>query len=121
MKKEIAHNDEILNIVNEIADKDGTIEGLKKHYPNEIEKLEKALLNYIGENYLKLLKREFLDKRKYVTKKLADPYEYFNSIDDYQKLVDNLKEKYFFSKPIKRLSWWWRNRRNEGNFWKIQY
>ena len=31
-------------------------------------------------------------------KKLAYPYEYFNSIDDYQKPVDNLKKEHFFSK-----------------------
>ena len=31
-------------------------------------------------------------------KKLAYPYEKFNSIDDYQKPVDNLKIEYFFSK-----------------------
>ena len=31
--------------------------------------------------------------------KLAHPYEYFNSIDDYRKPVDNLKEEDFFSKP----------------------
>ena len=30
-------------------------------------------------------------------KKLAYPYEYFNSIDDYQKLVENLKKENFFS------------------------
>ena len=32
------------------------------------------------------------------TKKLAYPYEYFNSIDDYQKPVNNLKKEHFFSK-----------------------
>ena len=30
--------------------------------------------------------------------KLAYPYEYFNSIDDYKKPVDNLKTEDFFSK-----------------------
>ena len=33
-----------------------------------------------------------------LTKKFAHPYEYFNSIDDYQKPVDNLKKEGFFSK-----------------------
>ena len=31
-------------------------------------------------------------------KKIADPYEYFNSIDDYKKPVYNSKEEDFFSK-----------------------
>ena len=29
---------------------------------------------------------------------MAHPYDYFNSIDDYQNPVDNLKKEYFFSK-----------------------
>ena len=33
-----------------------------------------------------------------MTKKLAYPYEYFNSIEDYKKLVNNLETKNFFSK-----------------------
>ena len=47
---------------------------------------------------LKILKTGFADKWKYLTKKLAYPYECFNSIDDYQKPVDNLEKKDFFSK-----------------------
>ena len=43
------------------------------------------------------MKREFLDKCKYSTKKLACPYEYFNSIDDYEKPVDILKKQYSFN------------------------
>ena len=39
----------------------------------------------MGENDLKILKTEYPDKWKYLTKNLAYPYEYFNSIDDYQK------------------------------------
>ena len=38
------------------------------------------------------------DNWKFLTKKSAYPYESFNSLDDYQKLVDNLKKKEFFSK-----------------------
>ena len=60
--------------------------------------LEEALLDYMRENDLKILKTGFPDKWKFLTKKLAYPYEYFNSIDDYQKPVDNLKKKDFFSK-----------------------
>ena len=56
----------------------------------------------MGENDLKILKTGFPDKWKYLTKKLAYPYEYFNSIDDYQKPVDNLVEKDFFSKLKKK-------------------
>ena len=44
------------------------------------------------------MKTEFPDKLKYLNKKLAYPYEYFISIDDYQKPVDNLKKEDFFSR-----------------------
>ena len=62
LKKEIVDNDEILDIVNKILEDDRTVEDLKKHYPNEINKLEEALLNYIGENDPKILKTGFPDK-----------------------------------------------------------
>ena len=102
---EIVDNDEVLKIVHEIKIlnkenkyKKDSIKDLKKDYPNETEKLEEALLNYMGENDLKILKTGFLDKWKQLTKKLAYPYEYFNSIDDFQKPVDNLKKEDSFSK-----------------------
>ena len=98
LKKEIIDNDQILNIINEITEDDKTIKDLKKYYPEEIKNLEEALLNYMGENDLKILKRGFPDKWKYLTKKLAYPYEYFNSIDDYKKSVNKLEKKDFFSK-----------------------
>ena len=107
IKDEIFDNDEILDIVSKIEnytevlnleEDDRTIKNLKKYYPEEIEILEEALLNYRGENDLKILKTGFPDKWKYLTKKLAYPYEYFNSIDDYQKPVNNLKKEHFFSK-----------------------
>ena len=44
------------------------------------------------------MKTGFPDKLKFLTEKLAYPYRYFNSIDDYQKPVDNLKKQHFFSK-----------------------
>ena len=44
------------------------------------------------------MKTEFPDKWKYLSKKLAFGYEYYNSIDEYQKPVDNLKTEKFFSK-----------------------
>ena len=98
LKQEIVDNDEILNIVNEIEKKDTTIKDSKKDYPDKIEKLEEALINYIGENDLKNLKTELPDKWKYLTKNLAYPYEYFSSLDDYQKHVKKLKKEDFFRK-----------------------
>ena len=68
LKKEIFDNDEILDIVNKIVGDDRTIKDLKKDYPDEINKLEEALLNYMGENDLKILKTGFPDKWKYLTK-----------------------------------------------------
>ena len=108
-KDEIFDSDELMNIVNKIEenfseeifnlDEDNrTIVKLKEYYPEEIETLEKVFLDYIGENDLKILKDGFPDKWKYLTKKLAYPYEYFNSIDDYQKPINDLKKEYFFSK-----------------------
>ena len=53
----------------------------------------------MGENDPKLLKTEFPDNRwNYLTRKLAYPYEYFNSLDDYHKLFNNLKKEDFFNK-----------------------
>ena len=52
----------------------------------------------MGKNDLKNLKTEFPDKWKNLTKELAYPYEHFNSIDDYQKFVNNSKEEEFSSK-----------------------
>ena len=75
-----------------------TIKDLKKDYPDKIIELEEALLNYMGENELKSFKTGFPEKWKYLTKKVAYPYEYFDSVDDYQKPVDNLKKKHLFSK-----------------------
>ena len=108
-KDEIFDSDELMNIVNKIEknytkeifnldEDDRTIEKLKTYYPEEIENLEKVFLDYMGENDLKILKIGFPDKWKYLTKKLAYPFEYFNSIDDYQKPVNNLKKEDFFSK-----------------------
>ena len=97
-KEEFVENDEILKIVNEIVEEDKTIKDLKKDYPDKVKKLEEALRDYMGENDLKIFKTGFPYKWKYLTKKLAYPYEYFNSIDDYQKSVDNLEKEHFFSK-----------------------
>ena len=82
LKEEIVDNDEILDIVNEVVEEDKTIKDSKKDYPDEIKKLEESLPNYMGENDPKILKTGFPDKWKFLTKKLAYPYEYFNSMED---------------------------------------
>ena len=104
-EEEIVDNDEILNNINKIKMlieedkyKNDSIKDLKKDYPDENNELEESLLDYMGENDLKILKTEFPDKWKYLTKKLAYPYEFFNCIEDYQKPVNNLKKEHVFSK-----------------------
>ena len=53
----------------------------------------------MAQNDLEILKTEFPDNKwKYLTKKMACPYEYSNSLDDYRKPVDTLKKGDFFSK-----------------------
>ena len=109
LKKEIVGSDEIMDLVNKIEENspeeienleedDRTIKNLKKYYPEEIENLEEALLDYMGENDFKILKTGFPDKWKDLNKKVAYSYEYFNSIEDYQKPVNNLRKEDFFSK-----------------------
>ena len=61
------------------------------------ESLDKLVKN-LKEDDFKILKKEFPDKWQYLNKKLAYPYEYFNSIDDYKKPVNDLKKEDFFSK-----------------------
>ena len=104
-EEEIVDNDEILNIVNEIKIlikedkyKNASIKDLKKDFPDKIVELEETLPDYMGENDLKISKTGFPDEWKLLTKKLAYPYEYFNSINDYQKPVDSLKKEDFLSK-----------------------
>ena len=106
MEEESVDNEKLLNTVNEIKFlrkedkyKNNSIKDIKKDYPDEIEKLELTLLIYMAEINPKSLKTQFPDNKwKYLTRKLAYPYEHFNSIDDYQKPVDNLKKEDFFSK-----------------------
>ena len=59
--------------------------------------LDLVVKNLVEDDF-KILKKEFPDKWQYLNKKLAYPYEYFNSIDDYKKPVHNLENKDFFSK-----------------------
>ena len=47
---------------------------------------------------LKISKTGFPDKWNYSVKKLAHPYEYFDSTDDNKNPVDNLKKEHFSSK-----------------------
>ena len=56
MKEEIVDNDVILNIVNEMLEDDESIKDLKNDYPEKIKNLEEALLDYMGDNDLKILK-----------------------------------------------------------------
>ena len=44
------------------------------------------------------MKTEIPDKWKYLTKKLAYPYEYCYGIVDYQTPVDNIKKEHFLTK-----------------------
>ena len=98
LKNEIVDNDEILNIVDEIVEDDKTIKDLKKDCPDKIKNLEEALFGYMGKIDLKILKTGFPDNLKFLTKKLAYPYQFINSIKDYQKPVNKLKKEDFFSK-----------------------
>ena len=104
LTEEIVDNSEILNMVNkrkvlvkEDKCKIVSIKYFKRDYSVTFNELGEALLNYMGEKDLKLLKTEFPDKWKSLTKKLAYAYEYFKTIDDYQKPVDNLKKENFFN------------------------
>ena len=101
LEKKIVDNEEISKIVKEIKKdkyKSASVKELIKDYPDKHEKLEKASLEYMGGKDLKILKTEFPDKRKYLTKKVAYSYEFFNCFEDYQKSVDNIKKEDFFSK-----------------------
>ena len=61
------------------------------------ESLDKLVKNLDDDDF-KNLKKEFPDKWQYLNKKLAYPYQYFNSIVDYKKPVNDLKKENFFSK-----------------------
>ena len=60
------------------------------------ESLDKLVKN-LNEEDFKILKKEFPDKWRYLNNKLAYPFEFFNSFDDYKKPVDNLNKEDFFS------------------------
>ena len=76
LEEEIVDNDEIVTTVIETIKKfeedrynNDSIKDLKKDYPNAIEKIEEASLNYMGENGPKSLITRFPDKWKNLTKK----------------------------------------------------
>ena len=50
--------------------------------------LDNLVKNFENDDFV-ILKKEFPDRWQYLHKKLAYPYEYFNSIDDYKKPVNN--------------------------------
>ena len=84
--------------------KNDSIKHLKNNYPDKIKNFEAVLPNYMGKNDLKILKKDCRDKWKYLIKKLAYQYEFFNCIDDYQEPVDNLEKGDFFNKLKKQMS-----------------
>ena len=106
MKEEIIDNVEILNIVIEIKIliiegrySNDSIKDFQKDFPEEIIKIGETLFNCIGENDLETLNTEVSDtKWKYLTKKLAYPYEHFVCLKDYQKHVNNSKKEDLFNK-----------------------
>ena len=51
LKEDIVDIDDILNIINDIIEEDGTIKDFKKDYLDKIKNLEEALLNYVGEKF----------------------------------------------------------------------
>ena len=59
--------------------------------------MDKLVQNLDEDDFI-ILKKVSPDKWQYLNKKLAYPYEYFKSIDDYKKPVDTLKKEDFFSK-----------------------
>ena len=61
------------------------------------ESLDNLVRNLDGDDFI-ILKKDFPAKWQYLNKKLAYPYQYFNSIDDYNKPVDNFTKENFYSK-----------------------
>ena len=55
--------------------------------------LDKLVKN-LDEDEFKNLKKEVPDKWQSLNKKLAYPYQYFNSIGYYKKPVNNLKKRF---------------------------
>ena len=58
-----------------------------------------SLVIILDNNNFETLKKSFPDNWEYLNNKLAYAYEYFNSIDDSQKPVDNLNKEELFTCP----------------------
>ena len=58
--------------------------------------LDKSI-EYLIEDDFVILKKESTDEWQYLNEKLANPYQYFNANDDYQKPVSDLGREDFFS------------------------
>ena len=54
------------------------------------------LVKALNENDLIILKKEFPDNWQLLSKKLAYPYEYFKSIEDYELPISNLNKRRLF-------------------------
>ena len=104
MKEETVGNDDNLKIVKEIGEEDGSINDLKKIYPDEIGKLEREIYSHISGNELKIIKAEYPDKLKYLKQKLAYPYEDLNCLEEIRKPINDLKNVNFFSKVENKYS-----------------
>ena len=52
-----------------------------------------GLVKILKEDDFEILIKEFPDKWQFLNKILAYPYEYFKSIGDFQKPIDNLKKR----------------------------
>ena len=52
-------------------------------------------------------------------KKLADPYEYFTSINDYKKTCWWFENRRLLQKTKKQMSWWWKNKTKKRNYQNI--
>ena len=75
-----------------------SIGNLQRDFPYKLEKLEEVSYNYRSANDLKILKTEIPEKWKFFDKKLAYPYECFNSINDYQKPENKFEKENHFGK-----------------------
>ena len=86
-------------IFNKIEELKGLISN--KDYENEplknlnLKKLEYEIDKELG---FKILKKEFPKNWELLNKKLAYPYEYFKTLDDYSKNISNLTKEDYFSK-----------------------
>ena len=56
------------------------------------------IVKNLGSDVFVILKKKLPEKWQYMNKKLAYPYQYLSSIDDFKKPVDNLNKEDFFSK-----------------------